>query len=425
MGDILVNYDGTNKEFKLGDKKLLIPARLDTHFYYRLVFKELAISCTKKACDEYRNLVTDLPSFYEHFPTIYQENLNTIINKAIDVLIANEIYNYSAETFSNIHQDIFHLVADGLNELEEQKNTLLGITTNALNGITNVASSLFAKDSAFLSSFIGGIGEGFTENLELSPEQCAIVYGNITVHILFNRIYSDYWNVYLTLLSFLQVSGKKDIWMPDETPTAEVENIYKNLSNPNLSNDKAVELLFDLIIKSPFKKELYDFMREKFGETDEVLAILEYFDYSNLEKILFTEEDFPKKEVEIVSVDSNPTVQTENEETVANDESTNGNVDNSFSFDNIVNKAKTFTKNLDKDKIKKGVTVGAGILGAGVIGAAALFGGSGKSSKGTRNESRYKDLLGSNGCARNKNKPCAPGFCPLYENCSRGRGGMR
>lgn len=425
MGDILVNFDGTNREFNLGDKKLLIPARLDTHYYYRLAFKELAISCTKKACDEYRNLVTDLPSFYEHFSTIYQENLNTIINKAIDILIANGIYNYSAETFSSIHQDLFHLVADGLNELEEQKNTLLGMTTNALNGITNVASSLFAKDSSFLSSVIGGIGESFTENLELSPEQCAIVYGNITVHILFNRMYSDYWNVYLTLLAFLTESGKKDIWMPDETPTAEVENIYKNLSNPNLSNDTAVELLFDLIIKSPFKKELYDFMREKFGETDEVLAILEYFDYSNLEKPLFTEEDFPKKEVEIVSADSNPTVQTENEEIVVNDESTNGNVDNSFSFDNIVNKAKTFTKNLDKDKIKKGVTVGAGILGAGVIGAAALFGGSGKSSKDTRSESKYKDFMGSAGCIYGKPYQLCSFSCPLYSKCSRGKGGKR
>lgn len=422
MGDILVNFDGTNREFNLGDKKLLIPARLDTHYYYRLAFKELAISCTKKACDEYRNLVTDLPSFYEHFSTIYQENLNTIINKAIDILIANGIYNYSAETFSSIHQDLFHLVADGLNELEEQKNTLLGMTTNALNGITNVASSLFAKDSSFLSSVIGGIGESFTENLELSPEQCAIVYGNITVHILFNRMYSDYWNVYLTLLAFLTESGKKDIWMPDETPTAEVENIYKNLSNPNLSNDKVVELLFDLIIKSPFKKELFDFMLEKLGETDEVLAILEYFDYSNLDELLFTEEDFPKKEVEIVSVDSNPVVQAENNETVVNDScaSNNGDTNDSFSFNNIMNKAKSFTDNLDTEKVKKGLKMGAGIIGAGIVGA-ALLGGSGKSSKNNVNKKR--DLMGTTVCQYGKRdkhgftRDCA--FCPVGDKCSR------
>ena len=110
--------------------------------------------------------------------------------------------------------------------------------------------------------------------------QQAELYGRIKTDILFNRIFADYWNVYHSLVLKLKQNGH-DIWWQTKDVDQQGKNIFKNLSNPNFPQDKILPALVSLILTNPYSPEYYEFAISRFGQSDEIDKIKEYFGYDN------------------------------------------------------------------------------------------------------------------------------------------------
>lgn len=113
------------------------------------------------------------------------------------------------------------------------------------------------------------------------------MFDRINTANLFNRVFFDYWNVYLTLINAIISNGKR-IWMSDDNAIRQAENISKNLSNPNFPQDKATEVIIQILLTCPYKKDYQKLLKTKFGNIEDVQAINEYFGYKNLDDISIT-----------------------------------------------------------------------------------------------------------------------------------------
>lgn len=383
----LTLYEGQDRTFSLNGKEFTIPARLDAFNYYRNKFRELAIYYTDKASKEYKESVCNLDTFLDKTVDIYIKNLHGVVDKVIDILVSDNIFECSDEVFIDTHKNISCLAMEYCAEIEEQHKQLLETSASSVQGISNVAGSLLGKKSWILGEFISGIGEGMAENVSLSEEQAKTLFESIEPHKMFNHTYTDYWKVHITLVFFLQ-RNNRDIWAPNEVAHDEVDTTIKLLARPNFPQDKTTDLILDLVTKDPYRKEIYDLMREKFGDTEEVLNIVDYFGFTNYTENIYMAEDFPKVEMSTETPtecigQGNVNEQTSSE-TQEETTSEQGATETTTGKKGLL----SFVDKLDNEKVKKGLKIGAGIVAAG-----AVLNVLGNSSSNSSSSSSNDDLI--------------------------------
>lgn len=423
MTDILQQglspYEGKERVFKLNGKELIVPARLDTFLSYRAQFKELAKACSDKAKEEYISSVNNLDTFLEHFQNIYADNLKIILEQINSILIAEGIYQYSEDMLFDKQVELFHDTIDIYHSVIETIENVQQSKANFNREVGNGLSSLFGLDNnQITSAFMEGVvEEAATEVSKLTDEEKVNLFDKIAPHQLFSCVFIDYWNSFALLITILKESGK-DIWLFDSGEMESAEAIIKNVTNPNFPQDKVIDVLFECVLKKPNFQQVFEAMEKKFGLTDEVQAIFEYFLYPENDTV-YSEEEFPKQEKKVAVEQVQPT-------------DTNGQNYNQYTTaeaqaepkkKGFFASLKDEVKKMDKEKVKEDLKIGA-IVGT----AAALFGGlsKGNSSQTSTSTSKYKDLMGSSSCVYGKK---VDGFtagcdmrCPVYRYCSRGAG---
>lgn len=401
-------YTGVEKRFSVDGKTLVVPARLDTFITYRTNFRKLAKSCSDNALQEYKTSVNDLDTFMEHLPQIYQKHLDIIAGKAIDILIAEGVYDYSVETFTERHMASF---CNTLNDyqtmqqnIEETQEENYGVKSGIAKGL---GSFLTRNSSNFVKSFVDGATDSFADGSEkLTNDQKAELYQHIILRELFNDIFSDYWNTVITMVEILR-ENLHDIWLFDSGEVNDIGIIIQNIKNPNFPQDKIVDILFDYILKKPNEERVYKILEDRYGTTEEIAALLDYFIYPDFANTVYTKNDFPEQEAE----DSDESSETEQN---SSQQETFGNSQND-------NDAQSVGKS-EGGILKRGLKIGAGILAAGM--AMSAFGRSNQSSGSSarRNNSGRKSLWGTAMCPYGKKGQdgwtihCNMG-CPLWTEC--------
>lgn len=121
---------------------------------------------------------------------------------------------------------------------------------------------------------MAGIGKYFANQTRMSDEEKQIYMPNLKGYI-FQEVYSDYVNTFLSLIHILSENG---VLSDVSTHTgSEYDTMIKNLKNPMFPQEKVASLIAQLIAKYPFSRGSFDVMVEKFGDTEETKAIIEYF----------------------------------------------------------------------------------------------------------------------------------------------------
>lgn len=402
-------YEGTEKTFSVNGKNLIVPARLDTYMEYRKRFKRLAKACSDKAAEEYIASVNDLESFMNKFPDIYKNNLKTVAEKAVDILISEGIYTVSADDLQNLHIKNYHIAVSDYQTMKESILLTAQNNARATQGLMSGLGSLF--NGSRMQGFVEGLNEGVVEaGTKLSQEQKTELFLRIKPVQLFQNVFLDYWNVSISLVKILNANGK-DIWLSDSEEAGNMETIIKSMSNPNFPQEKILDIIFDIILKNPSEAAVYKLLEEKYGLTDEVKAIFDYFIYPEFNEIVYTEDDFPKPIVATSSAQSAGS--NNNEQQNSEQETQNENQENApkGKFSSFINK-------LDGDKMKKGLKIGAGILAAKVMVAGALNNNS--KSSDYDNGPQKKNYYGSQGCVRyriSRKNDCTG--CTLAPYCTR------
>lgn len=93
--------------------------------------------------------------------------------------------------------------------------------------------------------------------------------------MFFEEVYSDYFN---TFFSVIQILADNNVFGNISTiANDELNTMISNLQNPMFPQEKVAVILAKLISSFPFEKRCYDILKQKFGETEEVKQIVEYF----------------------------------------------------------------------------------------------------------------------------------------------------
>lgn len=260
---------------------------------YRLKFKEIAEKYAARAEAEYKSRIRDFISFIEFFPKIYNENLSPIIQRAVDILVSEEVWTVTFESFFDQHTNDFHLAVDDYNVILESANLTVQknqqIAANIMSFVPNMVGGGFGLKGALKGMAIAETFNAVRDGIEnsavknaanIKPEQQAELYGRIKQDILFDRIFADYWNVHNSLVWTLNQNGH-DIWWQTKDVDQQAKNIFKNLSNPNFPQTKVLDALIALLELNPYSPEYYDFAISHFGQSEEVTRIKEFFGYVN------------------------------------------------------------------------------------------------------------------------------------------------
>lgn len=286
---------GTDREFTLKGKTLAVPAAMDILNSYRKKFRLLAAECADCARAEYDRKVRDLSSFMDITPSIYGYYTAAMVSKAMEIIVAEGIWSVTNDSFLQEHTSKYHLVMDDITAMEEsvalttQKNQ--NAVSNAMNFVPHLRGGGFGLKGA-----VKGIATATAFNVardtvasslsksavNLNQAQQIELYNRIKPDALFDRMYHDFWNMFVVLVDTLKRNGKQ-IWAPSVQGTQQARNIFQNLTNPAFPQEKVLDVFLDILKANPYEKAYYQFMIAKFGETEETIAIKDYFGYTSLD----------------------------------------------------------------------------------------------------------------------------------------------
>lgn len=284
---------GAARSFPIFGQTLTVPESMDVFNSYRLIFQNIAFKLCDAAEGAYHANIRDLDSFLEHFIKIYDCMLNPVVKEAFNILIAEGVWTVNYEAFLEQHVADFHLAIDDYNavidrfnaaieENQRKVSNMMGYVPNLTGGGFGLTGALkgIAKATAF-NLVRDGIEASVLRNADVKPVQRVELYRQINPDVLLDHVFIDYWHVFLSLVWALIQNGQA-IWWPTSQAYQQANNIFHNLTHPNFPQDRILAALLDVIRTDPYDAEYYKFMLSRFGYTDEVVAIKNYFGYNNL-----------------------------------------------------------------------------------------------------------------------------------------------
>ncbi|MCH5303324.1 MAG: hypothetical protein J1E41_00550, partial [Ruminococcus sp.] len=122
---------------------------------------------------------------------------------------------------------------------------------------------------------MGVLGKLVEHQGRMSAEEKANVFAKFKTDIFFQEVFSDYVNVFLTMV---QTLSENNILVGIKTiKSKEVETMITNIQNPMFPQDKIAPALVQLISTYPFERTCFEILQQKFGQTEEVNRIISYF----------------------------------------------------------------------------------------------------------------------------------------------------
>lgn len=283
---------GTAKEFPVLGEMLTVNEDWDVFNSYRKMYMDCAARYSQQLSNKYRKKIHDFDTFMQFYIPMYKEYLVKIINKTTDLLVSAGVWTETNESIMQRHISAHHMALDDYTamynslQLTVQKNkktveAITGLVPNLVGGGFGLkgAAKGIAQATAF-NLVRDGAESALIGSMNISGTQKAEIYGQINQEVLLNRAFMDYWNVYLTLIAILNENGKA-VWEPSEEDSVKADNIMKNVSNPNFPQDQFPKVMVSVISMNPYKRTIYELLRNRGADENEVTAISEYFGYTD------------------------------------------------------------------------------------------------------------------------------------------------
>lgn len=300
---------GVEMSLPFDEKEIIITADRDKFNTFRKRFISLAKYCSDRAAEEFIENVYNLPTFLEYFPDLYLKHARVLADKVTDILVAENVYTLTDDMIVNAFDNAELSVMDYLNSIGNIIDGMYQTNNQAANMLAGLASSLIGSKSSVGGEIFGAMQEGIVSDASyLSEAQQKQVLESVDTVELFNRVYNDYQYFAIILVDCLNMNGV-DAWKPDFEPAPQMDNILKNLSNPNFPQDKITDIVINMIFEKPYKPEIYSFLQKKYPDSEEVKQIVEYFGFDNYKDLVYTQEDFPKPQPVIPEVHPESEVQ--------------------------------------------------------------------------------------------------------------------
>ena len=292
-------FVGEEKRFPLNGSTFVVSPQMDLFNSYRLKYRNVANEYAALAKEQYTKKVHDFDSFMMFFMEIYSQYLDKLLQGGVDILVAEGVWSETLDSFRDKQVQNFHMAIDDYNTMKKSLNLTDQANQRAVDNASSHIPTLrgggfglkgamkgIATAEAF-NAVTGAVKGAMKSATHVTPAQKAELFGRIKIDNLFNRVFVDYWNVYLTLTECLRKNGKS-IWHYNASATSQAQNIMQNLTNPNFPQDKATEVIIQILTTCPYKVDFQKMLITKFGSTQEVRNINDYFGYTNFDDIHIT-----------------------------------------------------------------------------------------------------------------------------------------
>ena len=270
------------REFYLLDKCFEVAPEVDAFNSYRNDFKKLATNMAAKFRDSYNSYIFDFNTYINQFPQMYHFYLDEIIKQAINILVSEGVWTVTAESFKEEHLADFHLAIDtydimikNFNGLLENKRVSNANKMSYVPGFAGFGLSGILTATA-LNIAATEIGNSIVNNTNVTPVERQRLYDSLDKEMLFDKVFHDYWRVFLTMTYLLKQNGKR-MWYPDGNQINQASNLFANISNPNFPEAQIPDAIDFMLKADPYDDRYYDFFVSKFGERDDITNLRNYF----------------------------------------------------------------------------------------------------------------------------------------------------
>ncbi len=277
---------GSAKEFTLDGNIINVSANLDTCMQYVELFKQAAKYYADRFEFRYHQCVIDYDTLLNYFENMYFEGLNAMVDRAYSLLLPFGVFDVNIEEFKSYQIDTYNRAVKSymtMFSIEETKNQAANNLGNTVGNSIQMRGGGFglkgamkgvAKAEAF-NIGMGLIGKYVANQTKMSDEEKAEVFSKFRADVFFKEVYSDYVNTFLTTIQVLSENG---VLNGISTRVGnEFNTMINNLKNPMFPQDKVSSTLANLISSYPFSSACYQVLKQRYGETDEVKKIIEYF----------------------------------------------------------------------------------------------------------------------------------------------------
>lgn len=278
--------EGEKVEFMLEGSVISFPKALDTCIRYRKYFDEAAEYYAARFEFKYGQCVEDFDTLVHYFPDMYSEGLRAMCRRAYSLLLPMGVFSANLDEFEQKHMAVYHAAVDSfeamagielqINAASENLGNQVGNSVQLQGGGFGLKGAVkgIAKAEAF-NFGVEMLGKLVAQQTKMTKAQKSEVYNQFNKDRFFQEVLLDYKNTFYTLIQTLSengILGSVTTLISDNAKTT-----LTNLQNPMFPKDKLAEVFAQLISTNPFYLETFNVLKGRFGMTDEVQVLVNYF----------------------------------------------------------------------------------------------------------------------------------------------------
>ena len=282
-------YSGEGVPFSLFGKTVTIPADLDCLNFYRKMYRDLARESSERLRSAFYTYIHTLDEFLERFYEFYLAERAPLLEEAYTTIQRLGYYDVSLESFTEQHTSDFCLIQEDLNETIERFNATIEKNQSRRAHIFNMLPGVIFDGG------ISGFAQAFALNMGLSalqknaiakanvtPAQRAQIFADINVDTLIERARLDYWRVFASLTYTMKSHGYP-VAFPVQSDAQRTANIYANLANNRIPEDKIPDVIEDILTTCPYNTDFFKYLNYCGMNSPEVQRLNEYIGYDGVE----------------------------------------------------------------------------------------------------------------------------------------------
>lgn len=265
-----------------GDVVVTVSEGMDAFNHYRKIFMDYAREEVVLFRDEYLRNIHNLDSFLALFENMYIRYRTPLLVSAVEVFPQYDIYDISLERFAELHGNEFCLVADDYKVIIESLNlTAQANQQRKINNYNMMPGFVFSGIGGLIAATavnvaVSSIAAADINNVNVSPTQKMEIFHRINFHVLSERVFLDFWRIFLSLTWQLKKHGI-DMWYPNAEITNNCKGVYQNILAGRIPNEKIASALGELLQNDPYNVEYYKLYVSYYGETKSILKLADYF----------------------------------------------------------------------------------------------------------------------------------------------------
>lgn len=290
-------YAASAKTFPLLGLELQVSEEIDAYNQFQELYRKLAWNQAQKAKRAMARRILSYETYHEFLSDIVYEYGLPLFELTLDICMANDVYSENEESIFKMHYNMFHNLEKRMNAIASYAQQ---VSTSGAHAGANAAikmnysqtTAVFGTSRSELNkavrkaNFSNMMTDARTKLMSnmanhLTPKDKENIYEKFDAERdgFTDAIFQDFWGMCLTLNKILEDNGHT-VWSKVAIDDTELRTI-ENMSRPDFPEEKIPGFIIPLLQKNPYDQRIYSFLVNRYGKTDEISAIMDYFHMNN------------------------------------------------------------------------------------------------------------------------------------------------